>query len=150
MPSLPDAVKDLIESKTYANVATLMPDGSPHVTQTWVDHDGDTVIINTFEGSQKHKNASRDPRVALDVVDPANPFRTAVIRGRVKEITFEGAEEHIDSMAKKYLGQDKYPNRIPGVRRVLIKVEPLRVVAPFESNPRWKKWKREDRAQDTS
>ena len=140
MEPLPDSVKRLIEAKVYANVATLMKDGSPHVTQVWVDHDGDTVLINTNEGSQKHKNAVRNPMVALDVCDPANPYNVAVIRGRVKEVTFEGAEAHIDKMAKKYLGQDKYQRRVPGVRRVLIKIEPTHVVAPFDSSPRWKAW----------
>jgi PPOX class probable F420-dependent enzyme len=140
MKPLPDSVKKLIEAKTYANVATLMPDGSPHVTQTWVDHDGDTVLINTFEGSQKYKNAVRNPKIALDVCDPTSPFNVAMIRGRVSEVTFEGAEEHIDRMAKKYLGQDKYQMRRPGVRRVLIKIEPTHVMAPFEDNPRWKDW----------
>ncbi len=129
---LPDSVKKLIASKTFANVATLMPDGSPQVTQTWVDHDGDIVLINTPEGSQKHRNVLRDPRIALDVCDPTNPFNVAVIRGRVKEVTFEGAEEHIDKMAKKYMGLDKYQRRQPG-RRVLIKVEPTHVTAPWGS-----------------
>ncbi len=131
MKSLPDSVKKLIEAKTYAHVATLMPDGSPQVTQTWVDHDGDIVIINTFEGSQKHRNAVRNPMIALDVCDPTNPGNVAVIRGRVKEVTFEGAEEHIDKMAKKYTGQDKYQRRQPGMKRVLIKIEPTRVIAPW-------------------
>jgi len=140
MTQLPDSVKKLIEAKTFANVATLMKDGSPHVTQTWVDHEGDTVIINTFEGSQKHKNAVRNPKIALDVCDPTSPFNMAVIRGRVKEITFDGAEEHIDRMAKKYLGQEKYQMRRPGVRRVLIKIEASHVVAPFDDSPRWKAW----------
>jgi len=142
MKPLPDSVKKLIEQKTYANVATLMPDGSPHVTQTWVDHDGDVVIINTFEGSQKHKNAVRDPRIALDIVDPTNPFYMAVVRGRVLEVTTAGAEEHIDKMAKKYLGTDRYERRQPGMKRVLIKVEPTHVVAPWEDSPRWKQWNR--------
>jgi PPOX class probable F420-dependent enzyme len=128
---LPDSVKKLIEAKTFANVATLMPDGSPHVTPTWVDHDGDIVIINTFEGSQKHRNAVRNSKIALDVFDPSNPFNMAVIRGRVKEVTFDGAEAHIDKMAKKYLGQDKYQRRGPEMRRVLIKIEPTHVVAPW-------------------
>jgi len=140
MKPLPDSVKQLIEAKTYANFATLMPDGSPHVTQTWVDHDRDIVLINTFEGSQKHKNVQRDPRVALDVCDPANSYNMAVIRGRVREVTFDGAEEHIDRMAKKYLGQDKYPMRGPGMRRVLIKIEPTHVMAPFADSSRWKAW----------
>jgi PPOX class probable F420-dependent enzyme len=137
---LPDSVKKLIESKTYANVATLMPDGSPHVTQTWVDHDGDTVLINTFEGSQKYKNALRNPKIALDVCDPTSPYSMAVIRGRVMTVTFDGAEQHIDRMAKKYLDQDTYQMRRPGVRRVLIKIEPTRVIAPFTDSPRWKEW----------
>jgi hypothetical protein len=82
MERLSDSVKKLIEARTYANVATLMPDGSPHVTQTWVDHEGDIVLINVVEGSQKHRNAVRNPKIALDVCDPASPFNTAVIRGR--------------------------------------------------------------------
>jgi Pyridoxamine 5'-phosphate oxidase len=76
--------------------------------QTGIDHEGDIVLINTNEGSQKHKNAQRNPMVALDIVDPTNPFYMAIIRGKVKEITFEGANEHIDKMAKKYAGQEKY------------------------------------------
>jgi PPOX class probable F420-dependent enzyme len=137
---LPDSVKNLIEAKTFANVATLMPDGSPHVTQTWVDHDGDIVLINTFEGSQKHRNVVRNPKIALDVCDPTNPYNMAVIRGRVSEVTFDGAEEHIDKMAKKYLGQDKYQMRQPGMRRVLIKIEPTHVMAPFAESSRWRAW----------
>jgi PPOX class probable F420-dependent enzyme len=140
MKPLPDSVKKLIEAKTFANVATLMKDGSPHVTQTWVDHDGDIVLINTFEGSQKHKNAVRDPRIALDICDPASAYNMAAIRGRVKQITFDGAEEHIDRMAMKYMGQEKYPMRRPGVRRVLIKIEATHVVAPFDDSPSWKAW----------
>ena len=140
MKPLPDSVKKLIEAKVYANVATLMKDGSHHVTQVWVDHEGDIVLINTNEGSQKHKNALRNPMIALDVCDPANPYNVAVIRGRVSEVTFEGAEAHIDRMAKKYLGQDKYQMRRPGVRRVLIKIEPIHVIAPFADSPRWKAW----------
>jgi PPOX class probable F420-dependent enzyme len=140
MKPLPDSVKKLIEEKVYANVATLMKDGSPHVTQVWVDHDGDTVLINTNEGSQKHRNAVRNPMIALDVCDPTNPYKMAVIRGRVREVTFDGAEEHVDRMAKKYLGQDKYQMRQPGVRRVLIKIEVTHVMAPFDDSARWKAW----------
>ena len=140
MKSLPDSVKKLIEAKTFANIATLMPDGSPHVTQTWVDHEGYLVLINTFEGSQKHRNAVRNPKVALDICDPTNAYNMAVIRGLVSEITFDGAEEHIDRMAKKYLGQDKYQMRQPGMRRVLIKIEPIHVIVPFNDSARWKAW----------
>ena len=140
MVSLPDAVKELIEAKSYANVATLMPDGSPQVTQTWVDHEGDLVLINTFEGSQKYRNAVRNPMIALDVCDPTAAYHMANIRGRVKEVTFDGAEEHIDRMAKKYLNQDRYPMRRPGVRRVLIKIEPTHVQAPFTDTSRQRAW----------
>jgi PPOX class probable F420-dependent enzyme len=126
---LPDSVKALIEGKSYANLATLMPNGSPHVVQTWVDHDGDLIVINTFQGSQKHRNAARDPRVALDIVDSANSFNVAFVRGRVKEITLEGAEEHVDKLAKKYLGQEKYQRRQPQ-KRILIKIEATRVIPP--------------------
>jgi len=137
MKPLPDSLKKLIESKTFANVATLMPDGSPHVTQTWVDHEGDLVLINT-KGVKSTKNAVRNPKIVLDVCDPANPYNMAVIRGRVSEITLDGAEEHIDRMAKKYLGQDKYQMRRPGMKRVLIKIEPTRVIAPFTDTTRAK------------
>ena len=135
MEPLPDSVKSLIDGRSFANFATLMPDGSPHVVQTWVDREGDVVLINTIEGSQKHKNASRDPRVALTVVDPPDQFRTAVIRGRVREITLDGAEEHVDRLAKKYLGQDKYQRRWPQ-KRILIKIEPNRVIPPWTDTSR--------------
>ena len=92
MKPLPDIVKKLIEGKTYANVATIMPDGSPQVTQTWVDHEGDLVSVNTFEGSQKSRNVRKNQKVALTVTDPSDPFNVAVVRGRVKEVTFNGAE----------------------------------------------------------
>ena len=134
MKPLPETVKQLIDGRSFASVATLMPDGSPQVTQTWVDHDGDIVVINTFEGSQKHRNVSRDPRIALTVVDQKDEFNVAVIRGRVKEVTFEGAEDHIDKMAMKYTGQ-KYKRWMPQ-RRVLIKIEPRRVIPPWTDTSR--------------
>jgi len=100
-------------------------------------HDGDLVLINTTEGSEKHKNVLRNPRVALDICDPANAFNVAVIRGRVKEVTFKGADEHVDKLAKKYLRQDKYQSRRPGMRRVLFKIEPVHIVPPFtDTTPR--------------
>src|SRR5438876_3816439 len=134
---LPHYVKKLIEAKSFMNISTLMPDGSPLITQTWGDHDGDLVLINTIEGSQKHKNVLRNPRVALDICDPANAFNVAMIRGRVKEVTFKGADEHVDKLAKKYPGQDKYQSRRPGMRRVLFKIEPVHILPPFtDTTPR--------------
>src|SRR5437667_584755 len=134
---LPDSVKKLIEAKTFANIATLMPDAPPTSLKHGSTHDGDLVLINTTEGSQKHKNVLRNPRVALDICDPANAFNVAMIRGRVKEVTFKGADEHVDKLAKKYLGQDKYQSRRPGMRRVLFKIEPVHIVPPFtDTTPR--------------
>jgi len=121
---IPDSHRDLFQKKAFANLATLMPGGQPQVTPVWVDYDGRYVLINTAEGRQKDKNLMRDGRVALAIMDPDNPYRYLEIRGRVAERTREGADAHIDSMAKKYLGQDKYPYRAPGEVRVIFKVQP--------------------------
>ena len=121
---IPDSHRDLFQKKAFANLATLMPGGQPQVTPVWVDYDGRYVLINTAEGRQKDKNLMRDGRVALAIMDPDNPYRYLEIRGRVAERTREGADAHIDSMAKKYLGQDEYPYRAPGEVRVIFKVQP--------------------------
>jgi PPOX class probable F420-dependent enzyme len=120
-------VKGLLEGTNFANLATLMPDGSPQVTPVWVDYDGTHILVNTAEGRQKPRNVRRDPRIALDIYDQGNPYSMAAIRGKVVDISPEGAEEHIDRLAKKYLGQDKYPYRQPGEQRLIFKIEPLRI-----------------------
>jgi len=117
---------DLFQKKALAQLATLMPDGSPHVAPVWCDYDGQHVVINTAKGRVKDRNMRRDPRVGLDIVDPDNPYRHLSIRGRVVSIDEHGADEHIDKMAKKYLGQDRYPGRAPGEVRVIYKIEPER------------------------
>ena len=122
--SIPEKYKDLFEKKAFASLATVMPDGSPQVTPVWVDYDGNHVLVNSARGRQKDKNMERNPAVSLSIMDPDNPYRYLEVRGRVAEITEEGAEEHIDKMAKKYMGKDKYPFRQPGERRVLYKIEP--------------------------
>ena len=128
MAKLPEqALRLLKERKNFAAVATLMPDGSPHVTVTWIDTDGKHVIFNTAEGRLKPKNLRRDPRVAISIINSENPYQQVVIRGRVVEMTHEGADKHIDQMAKKYLGVDKYPYRAPGEQRVIVKVLPEKV-----------------------
>jgi PPOX class probable F420-dependent enzyme len=124
---IPKRYLDLFEKKAFANLATLMPDGSPQVTPVWVDFDGARIIVNSARGRQKDRNMKRNPSVALALSEPRNPYRYLEVRGRVVEITEEGASEHIDKMAKKYLGVDKYPNRAPGEVRVLYKIEPLHV-----------------------
>jgi PPOX class probable F420-dependent enzyme len=121
---IPAKYRDLFEKKAFASLATLMPDGSPQVTPVWVDVEGDLLLFNSAKGRQKDRNVRRDPRVALTLVDPANPYRYLEIRGRVAEITEQGAAAHIDKMAKKYLGVDKYPYGQPGEVRVLYKVRP--------------------------
>ncbi|MGH8294492.1 MAG: PPOX class F420-dependent oxidoreductase [Steroidobacteraceae bacterium] len=120
--SIPESHLDLFRKKAFAHLATLMPNGSPQVTPVWVDFDGRHVLINTAEGRQKDKNLQRDGRVALSVTDPENPYRYLEVRGHIAQRTREGADEHIDAMARKYLGQEKYPYRQPGEVRVLYKV----------------------------
>ena len=105
-----------------AHLATLMPDDHPQVTPVWVDYDGRYVVINTAEGRQKDKNLQRDGRVSLSITDPDNPYRYLEIRGQVAERTHDGADQHIDAMAKKYLGKDKYPFRQPGEVRVIYRI----------------------------
>ncbi len=127
MAALPDAVRRLLEEPNFASLATLMPDGSPQVTPMWIDTDGEYVYVNTAEGRQKPRNFSHDPRVAIAVTDRGNGYRHATIRGRVVDVTTDGADAHIDKLAKKYLGQDRYPFRQPGEQRVLVKIAPERV-----------------------
>jgi PPOX class probable F420-dependent enzyme len=121
---IPTSHLDLFKKKAFANLATLMPSGQPQVTPVWVDYDGHNVVINTAEGRQKDKNMQRDGKVALSIMDPDNPYRYLEIRGHVVERTREGADQHIDAMAKKYLGKDQYPFRQPGEVRVIFKVKP--------------------------
>lgn len=121
---IPAKYRDLFNKKAFASLTTLMPDGSPQTTPVWVDADGDYVIFNSAKGRQKDRNVRRDPRVAMAIVDPDNPYRYLEIRGKVAEITEQGADAHIDKMAKKYLGKDKYPNRQPGEVRVIYKIRP--------------------------
>lgn len=120
--SFPDKYRDLFQKKAFAAFTTLMPDGTPQTTPVWVDYSGDEIVVNSAVGRQKDKNVRRDPRVALAIVDPDNPYRYVEVRGRVREITQNGAEDHIDAMARKYLGKDKYPYRQPGEQRVLYKI----------------------------
>lgn len=122
---LPKAYLDLFENKAFAHLATVMEDGSPQVTPVWVDFDGTHIIINSARGRQKDENMKRNPSVSLAMSDPKNPYRYLEIRGKVVEITEKGASEHIDKMAKKYLGADRYTNRQPGEVRVIYKIEPL-------------------------
>jgi PPOX class probable F420-dependent enzyme len=104
-----------------------MPDGSPQNTQVWVDTDGEHILINTAQGRQKERNVQRDPRVAVNVVDPTNAWRVGMVRGRVVEVTTEGADELIDQLAKKYLNVEAYPFRRPEEVRVTLKILPVKI-----------------------
>lgn len=122
--SVPESHKDLFNKPAFGSFTTLMPDGSPQTTPVWIDLVDGKVIVNTALGRQKDKNVRRDPRVAVTLMDPQNPYRYLEIRGKVDEITTDGAAQHIDKMAKKYIGQDKYPWGQPGEQRVLLKISP--------------------------
>jgi len=126
-------IKRLFDCKNLAYLATLMDDGSPQVTPIWVDIEGNVILVNTAEGRVKQKNVSRDPRVAISTVDNANPYEMVTVRGKVVEQTRRGADEHINKMAKKYLGMDKYPFKMPGEQRILLKIQPDKV---FHQKPR--------------
>jgi PPOX class probable F420-dependent enzyme len=124
---IPNNFRDLFDKKAFAQLGTIMKDGSPQVTPVWVDFDGTHVRINSALGRVKDRNIRRNPNVAVTLQDPDNPYRYLTVRGRVEEITEEGADAHIDSLAKKYMGKDKYPLRQPGEVRVMYKIRPEHV-----------------------
>ena len=121
---LSEELLKLLRQPSICYSATTMPDGSPQTQPVWVDYENGRVIVNSALGRQKDKNMRRDPRVAITLMDPDNPYRYMEIRGKVAEISQDGAATHIDKMAKKYLGQDKYPFARPGEQRVLLKITP--------------------------
>ena len=118
----------LIEGKNFAFLATIMPDGSPHVAPVWIDREGDTILVNTAMGRMKQKNITREPRVSLSVADQSNMYDKIVIHGRVTSQTPEGADAHIDKLAKKYIGKDEYPWRTAREKRVILRIQPTHVL----------------------
>jgi len=129
MATIPQSHADLVDKKSFVNLATVNADGSPQVTPVWWDFDGTNVLVNTARGRVKAKNLESNPRVALAIADPDNPYHYLGIRGRVVEMTEQGADAHIDKLAKKYLGKDKYPYRQPGEVRVIVKIKPEKIHA---------------------
>ena len=128
--TVPESFYDLfIERMTFAALATKMPDGHIHVTPVWVDYDEDEdrILVNTERDRQKEVNMRREPTVGLYVSDPDDPWRWVSIQGTVDEMTTEGAKEHIDELAVKWLDVDEYPNPI-ATERVLVKIAPERVI----------------------
>ncbi|WP_380171183.1 PPOX class F420-dependent oxidoreductase [Kineococcus sp. DHX-1] len=121
--ALPADLLAVLRDRAVCFVTTLMPDGSPQVSQTWVDTDGEHVVVNTVETHQKARNLRRDPRVAVGVADPANPMRSWAVRGRVVSMTTDGADEHLDGLSQRYLGRP-YPGfGGSGGARVVVTIE---------------------------
>lgn len=118
---------ELLRAPNFCQVATLRRDGTPHVTPVWVDEQDGKVVLNTADGRAWPANLKRDARVTLSVQNIDNPYEYVQIRGHEAERTHEGAEEHIDEMAKKYLGQERYPYRQPGEQRLIIRIDPEKV-----------------------
>jgi PPOX class probable F420-dependent enzyme len=128
MVAIPDKFLDLLQQKkAFAHLATVMPDGSPQVTPVWFDYTNGKVRVNSAKGRVKTRNMKEGAAVALSILDPDNPYRYIQIRGRVARATETGAAAHIDSLAKKYLGKDKYPYSQPGEVRVMFEIEPAAV-----------------------
>src|SRR5579871_3053646 len=124
MASIHDFADLLQQKKAFAHLATLMPDGAPQVTPVWVDYRNGKVLVNTATGRVKAQNMVPGARVALSITDPDNPYRYVQVRGTVTATTTEGAEAHIDFLAKKYVGVDKYPFGQPGEERLICEIEP--------------------------
>lgn len=129
MVAIPEKYLDLFQQqkKAFANLATVMPDGTPQVTPVWFDFNGGKIRVNTAKGRTKARNMTEGAAVALAIMDPENAYRHIQVRGHVRRVTQDGADAHIDSLAKKYLGQDKYPFSQPGEVRILVEIEPEHV-----------------------
>ena len=125
MAVIPDNFRDLlVEKKAFANLAIQLPDGTPAVTPVWFDYSDGVIRMNTARGRVKARNIRVGSAVAIAIMDPDNPYRYLQVRGKVSKVTEDGAANHIDSLAKKYLGKDKYPFGQPGEVRILFEVEP--------------------------
>jgi PPOX class probable F420-dependent enzyme len=127
---LTDDDRRLLDAPNFAVIATLMPDGSPQSSTVWVDTDGDDVLVNTAEGRVKPANVRRDPRVAVTAWDRDDPYQQVIVRGRVIELTHEGAEDHIDELSRRYTGRFPYPWRSEGEQRVILRIRPDAVIRP--------------------
>ncbi len=132
MNTIPDTYRDLLERPIVVSLATLMRDGSPQVQPVWCSFDGTHILVNTEKGRQKYRNMTRRPAVTILATDPNDAIRWLEVRGTVVGQTEEGANEHIDALARLYLGIDKYPFHQEGDVRVIFKIAPLRV-ATLES-----------------
>jgi PPOX class probable F420-dependent enzyme len=133
---LPQSVKKLLQDKAYGHVVTYNDKGTAQVTMVWMDVDGDDVVFNTSEGRRKSQNLRRDPRIIVSVQDRNDPQAHAVFYGKAR-VTDAGADEHIDKLAKRFLGADKYPFRQPGEKRLLVRISVDRISG---FGPKMKPW----------
>jgi PPOX class probable F420-dependent enzyme len=125
MAKLTDNDVALLNETNLAHVATVDADGSPHVTPVWIDTDGEHILFNTAKGRVKYENMVRNPAVAVSIADKSDDYRTLWVKGTA-ELVEEGADEHIDRLAKKYLGKDTYPFRSPVEKRVIVRIKPTK------------------------
>ena len=128
--SIPESYHDLFERRTFAHFSTVMPDGTPQVTPVWVDYDAGRgrLLVNTARGRQKERNAAANPKVGASMLDPEDPYRWLSVRGEVTAVTEEGAVEHIDELARRYMDVEEYPNHdTEDAPRVIVEVRPDRV-----------------------
>jgi len=128
MATIPDGYHDLFEKKTFAHVATLTPEGLPHVTPVWIDYDADRnrILVNTAKGRRKHVNVRNDPRVGVSMTDPDDPYRALSAIGEVDGLTEEGSAEHIDALEYRYRGNETYQN--DRTNRIILEVRPDEVL----------------------
>jgi PPOX class probable F420-dependent enzyme len=124
MTDIPDKFRDLMTKKAFANIATVMADGSPQVTPVWFDYTNGKIRVNTAKGRVKARTMTQGAKVALAIMDQDNAYRYVQVRGTVARATEEGADQHIDSLAQRYLGKATYPFRQPGEVRVTIEITP--------------------------
>jgi PPOX class probable F420-dependent enzyme len=130
-------VSKIIQKNSFAFLATLMKDGSPHVSPVWIDIVDNIILINTAKGRIKQRNVSRDPRVSISLIDDENPYSMVTIRGKVIDQTSNGADEHIDKLAKKYLNTERYPGHSPNLKRVILRIKPEKI---FYLPPRYEQY----------
>ena len=127
MVKLTDKQAALFEGKNFGAVATIRPDGTPHVTPVWVDYDGEHVLFNTATGRAKWHHMQRDPRVTIEVYAQDDPYEYVTVTGTVELEVSDAANDHIDKLSEKYTGNPKFQSHRPGERRVIVRVTPERV-----------------------
>lgn len=129
MADIPAEYHDLFEKATFAHLTTMRPDGDPHATPVWIDYDSDAdrLLINTERGRRKEQNVANDPTVAVSMTDPEDPYRFLSVTGEVDETPTDGAREHIDTLAQRYMDKDEYPTPIQ-TERVVLRIRPDEVL----------------------